>query len=66
MIKNKKIKLLIIILLLPFIYGGCATLGTAGGFLIDGFVGLVKLPFQIVSKIVDIVNMLPKPPPGIF
>jgi len=41
-------------------------MGVAGSALFNSFITLVKLPFEILSKVIDIVNKMPKPPPGVF
>ena len=66
MSKEKYIGIFSILALLCFINAGCATLGAATGGLFDLTSTLVKLPFDILGKVLDFVSKMPKPPPGVF
>ena len=45
---------------------GCATLWTIGNGFGTLIYHLVMIPVKALSKIVDIANKLPRPPPGVF
>ena len=63
---KQHIGILCALFILCFSLTGCATLGAATGGLFDLTSTLVKLPFDVLGKVLDFVSKMPKPPPGVF
>ncbi len=66
MTKEKYFVIFSALVLLCLFNAGCATMGAATGGLFDLTNTLVKLPFDILGKVLDFVSKMPKPPPGVF
>ena len=64
--KNRKWLSCALVIIVCLNLSGCATLWTVGNGFATLLANLVMLPVHALSKLVDIANALPKPPPGVF
>ena len=65
---NNKRRYLFVIFIIysAFILCGCATARGSGAGPVEMIGALVSLPFHVLGLTFELINKLPKPPPGVF